>query len=44
MAMIVHPNQYFPELGYMALGEMILVTDTGAERLCKLRPGLYERD
>jgi len=44
MAMIVHPNQYFPELGYLALGEMVLVTETGVERLCRLRPGIYECD
>jgi|EndMetStandDraft_8_1072994.scaffolds.fasta_scaffold91218_1 Xaa-Pro aminopeptidase len=43
-ALIVHPNQYFPELGYLALGTMLLVTDTGAESLSRLRPAIYERD
>lgn len=43
MAMIVHPNQYFPDVGYLALGEMIIVTKNGVERLCRLRPGIYER-
>lgn len=43
MAMIVHPNQYFPDVGYLALGEMVLVTANGVERLSKLRPGVYER-
>ncbi len=43
MAMIVHPNQYFPDVGYLALGEMVIVTEDGVERLSKLRGGLYER-
>lgn len=43
MAMIVHPNQYFPEHGYFALGEMLIVTENGAERLSRLQPGIYER-
>ena len=43
MALIVHPNQYFPDAGYLALGEMIIVTPTGVERLCSLRPGIFEK-
>ncbi len=43
MAMIVHPNQYFPDLGYLALGEMVIVTDSGTERLSRLQPDLYQR-
>jgi Xaa-Pro aminopeptidase len=30
---VVHPNQYLPELGYLACGETVLVTDKGIERL-----------
>jgi Xaa-Pro dipeptidase len=43
MSLIVHPNQYFPDAGYLALGEMIIVTETGVERLCSLRPGVFEK-
>ncbi len=43
MAMVIHPNQYFPSVGYLALGDMVIVTDTGAERLSRLRPQIYER-
>jgi len=43
MAMIVHPNQYFPDLGYVALGQMVIVTETGTERLSRLQPDIYER-
>jgi Xaa-Pro dipeptidase len=38
---IVHPNQYFPETGYLACGETILVTDTGLERLSNTETRLY---
>jgi Xaa-Pro aminopeptidase len=38
---IVHPNQYFPETGYLACGETILVTDTGMERLSATETKLY---
>jgi Xaa-Pro dipeptidase len=38
---IVHPNQYFPETGYLACGETILVTDTGLERLSETDTILY---
>lgn len=38
---IVHPNQYFPETGYLACGETILVTDTGMERLSDTETRLY---
>jgi Xaa-Pro dipeptidase len=30
---VVHPNQYLPETGYLACGETVLITDTGYERL-----------
>lgn len=32
---VVHPNQYIPETGYLACGETYLVTDGGFERLAK---------
>ncbi|MDR2163882.1 MAG: Xaa-Pro peptidase family protein [Clostridiales Family XIII bacterium] len=42
MAMVVHPNQYLPETGYLACGETIIVTATGIRRLSKLPVHLYE--
>ena len=41
---IAHPNQYFPETGYLACGETLLVTDTGMERLSKTETKLYVTD
>lgn len=38
---IAHPNQYFPETGYLACGETVLVTDTGPERLSETETKLY---
>ena len=42
MALIVHPNTYHPEAGYIVLGDAVLVTDTGAEVLCKTPRQLFE--
>jgi Xaa-Pro aminopeptidase len=33
MTMIVHPNTYHPEVGYMVLGDAVIVTDQGADVL-----------
>ena len=41
---IVHPNQYLPETGYLACGESILVTNTGFERLAKTETKLYIKE
>ena len=38
---VVHPNQYLPETGYLACGETVLVTDTGMERLAETETKLY---
>ena len=35
MALIVHPNTYHPEVGYLVLGDAVVVTDTGVEVLCR---------
>jgi Xaa-Pro dipeptidase len=43
MALVVHPNQYFPDVGYLAMGEMIIVTETGYERLCTLDRKVFEK-
>ena len=39
--LVVHPNQYLPETGYLACGETFLVTDSGTERLSKTETKLY---
>jgi Xaa-Pro dipeptidase len=42
--LVVHPNQYLPETGYLACGETFLVTDSGAERLAKTETKLYVKE
>jgi len=42
MTIIVHPNTYHPEAGYMVLGDMLLVTKSGSERLTKTPATLFE--
>lgn len=42
MAMVVHPNTYHPEIGYMVLGDSIVVTATGAEVLTRTPRELFE--
>ena len=41
---IVHPNQYIPETGYLACGETVLVTDAGTERLSQTETKLYYKE
>jgi hypothetical protein len=38
---VVHPNQYLPATGYLACGETVLVTPTGADRLSRTETRLY---
>jgi Xaa-Pro dipeptidase len=40
-AVVVHPNQYLEETGYLACGETVLVTETGYKRLAKTETLLY---
>ncbi len=42
MALIVHPNTYHPEVGYLVLGDAVVVTDEGAEVLCKTPREMFE--
>jgi Xaa-Pro aminopeptidase len=42
MALIVHPNTYHPEVGYLVLGDAVVVTDTGVEVLCRTPRELFE--
>jgi Xaa-Pro aminopeptidase len=40
---VVHPNQYLPETGYLACGESVLVNDTGFERVSETDTKLYSK-
>jgi Xaa-Pro aminopeptidase len=40
-AVVVHPNQYLPETGYLACGETVLVTPDGYERLSQTANQLW---
>jgi Xaa-Pro aminopeptidase len=42
MALIVHPNTYHPDVGYLVLGDAVVVTETGAEVLCTTPRELFE--
>jgi Xaa-Pro aminopeptidase len=42
MALIVHPNTYHPEVGYLVLGDAVVVTETGVEVLTKTARELFE--
>jgi Xaa-Pro dipeptidase len=41
---VVHPNQYLPETGYLACGETVMVTDTNVERLAETETKLYVKE
>ena len=41
---VVHPNQWFPETGYLACGETVLVTESGIERLAQTESKLYIKE
>jgi len=41
---VVHPNQYLPETGYLACGETVLITDSGYERLEESLTQLYVKE
>ncbi len=42
MAIVVHPNTYHPDVGYMVLGDSVIVTDKGAEVLSGTPRELFE--
>jgi len=42
MAMVVHPNQFIPGVGYLACGETVYVTDNGVVRVNAMPPRIYE--
>lgn len=41
MTMIVHPNTYHPDAGYMVLGDALVVRNDGYELLCTLPRDLF---
>jgi Xaa-Pro aminopeptidase len=38
---VIHPNQYLPEVGYLACGETYLIVDAGVQKLSKTETKLY---
>jgi Xaa-Pro aminopeptidase len=40
MSFVLHPNQYFPEVGYFLCGEQVLITEDGARALAPGAPHL----
>lgn len=42
MALIVHPNTYHPEVGYLVLGDAVVVTERGCDVLCGTPRELFE--
>jgi Xaa-Pro aminopeptidase len=42
MTLIIHPNTYHPEIGYMVLGDAVVVTENGAEVLTRTPRELFE--
>lgn len=42
MALIVHPNTYHPDVGYLVLGDSVVVTERGADVLCGTPRKLFE--
>ncbi|MBI5446399.1 MAG: aminopeptidase P family protein [Deltaproteobacteria bacterium] len=43
-AVVVHPNQYIPETGYLACGETYLVGETGPVRLSRTETKLHVKE
>jgi Xaa-Pro aminopeptidase len=43
MTFVVHPNQYVPETGYLMLGDTIVVTDEGPQKLTRTQQRLFWR-
>jgi Xaa-Pro aminopeptidase len=42
MSIVVHPNTYHPEAGYIVLGDTVIVTETGAEVVTQTPRALFE--
>lgn len=44
MVVVVHPNQYIPETGYLALGDPLLIREEGCETLTSTPPRLFTKE
>jgi Xaa-Pro aminopeptidase len=44
MVLVVHPNQYLPETGYLALGDPLLIREDGCETLTDTPPRLFTKE
>lgn len=44
MVLVIHPNQYIPETGYLALGDPVLITEEGSETLTDIEPRLFTKE
>lgn len=44
MVLVIHPNQYIPETGYLALGDPVLITTHGAETLVETPARLFTKE
>lgn len=42
MSIVVHPNTYHPDVGYIVLGDTVIVTESGAEVVTQTRRVLFE--
>lgn len=42
MSIVVHPNTYHPEVGYIVLGDTVIVTENGAEVVTRTPRVLFE--
>lgn len=40
MSFVLHPNQYFPECGYLLCGDQVVIRETGAQSLAARPPQL----
>jgi Xaa-Pro aminopeptidase len=41
MTMVIHPNQYIPETGYMMLGDTVVIEAQGPRVLTSTPPHLF---
>jgi Xaa-Pro dipeptidase len=44
MTMVIHPNQYLPETGYIMLGDTVVIEDDGPRAFTRTPIRLYWRD
>jgi Xaa-Pro aminopeptidase len=42
MTIVVHPNTYHPAVGYIVLGDSVIVTENGCEVLTGTARALFE--